>query len=272
MANNLTGTFPACRKDGTRYFRASVTFRSKHISLGGYPLEETAHAAYLYALKVLNGEVATDFILNEAQDLPLSFHKLVMLVNLRDNGIYCKTPIYLRSNYFDYYLDPKTVLRFSADELFYYTNHSIQKRGSHLFVADYGSQLNILGRYGIPSFAVKNKDYYFKNGDEMDFRSGNIVIVNRYHGVRRSLSKGRPVFIAKIHVNGDMVIGRYDDETDAAIAYNKAADILHRNGFPLRFGKNYIEELTDAEYRSRYAGIKISRRIKELNNTCSSRP
>lgn len=266
MANYLPGTFPSLKKDGTRYFRASITFRSKHISLGGYASEEAAHEAYLYATQLLRGDIATDYILNEAHELPLSFHKLVMLVNLRDNGIYCKSPIYLRSNYFDYYLDPKTVLRFSADELFYYTNHSIQKRGSHLFVADYGSQLNILGRYGIPSFAVKNRDYYFRNGDELDFRSGNVVIINRYHGVRRSQSKGRSVFIARIHVKGDLIIGRYDDEDDAAIAYNKAADTLHRNGFAHNYNKNYIDELSDTEYRDRYNRIKISRRIKELKN------
>ena len=76
------------------------------------------------------------------------------MINLRDNGIYCRGPIYLRNRYFEYYLDKDTILRFDASELFYYTHHSIQRRGGHLFVADYGSQLNVYARYGIKSFAV----------------------------------------------------------------------------------------------------------------------
>ncbi|MCR5685870.1 MAG: hypothetical protein K6G81_10710 [Lachnospiraceae bacterium] len=264
MASNLEGTFPARKKDGTLYYRASITYGSKHISLGSYETALSAHEAYKYASRLLHEDIPADYFLNETHELPLPFSKLVMLVNLRDNGIYCKGPIYLRSNYFDYYLDAKTVLRFSADELFYYTNHSIQRRGGHLFVADYGSQLNILGRYGIPGFAVKNKDYYFKNGDESDFRSGNIVIVNRYHGVRRLMLRGHAVYIVKIHLTGSLIVGRYSDETDAAIAYNKAADVLRSKGYLNNFNQNYIEELSDEQYRTRYDKVKISKKIVEI--------
>lgn len=35
------------------------------------------------------------------------------------------------------------------------------RRGGHLFVADYGMQVNILNRYGIKNYAVKDKDYIF---------------------------------------------------------------------------------------------------------------
>ena len=72
---------------------------------------------------------------------------MVMLINLRDTGIYCRNPIYLQRRFFDYYLDPDTVLRFDIEELFYYTNHKIQRRGGHLFVADYGMQVNSLSFY-----------------------------------------------------------------------------------------------------------------------------
>ena len=185
--SNLPGVFAAVKKDGSIYYRASVTYKNKHISLGSFEDENAAHAAYISACELLGRPVETeagtsplltdDILSHEAADTPLSFSKRVMLINLRDNGIYCRGPIYLRTRYFDYYLDPKTVLRFDAQELFYYTNHTIQRRGGHLFVSDYGSQINILNRYGIPSYAVKGRDYIFKNGDEYDFRAGNIVII-----------------------------------------------------------------------------------------------
>ena len=284
---NLPGVSVAKKKDGSTYYRTSITVKGKHISLGSFETEEKAHQAYKCATVVLGraasasdgspdkadrsdpdikttGTKADDILAFETAGAPLSFSKWVMLINLRDNGIYCRGPIYLRSRYFDYYIDQKTILRFGAEELFYYTNHTIQKRGGHLFVADYGSQINILNRYGVPSHAVKNRDYYFKNGDEYDFRAGNIVIVNKYHGVRRETQKGRSVFTAKIHVNGDMIVGRYDDEIDAAIAYNKAADTLRNNGFTITYNDNYIEDISDMEYRIRYERIRISKRIKKL--------
>ena len=52
------------------------------------------------------------------------------------------------------------------------------KRGNHYFVADYGLQVNILNRYGIRNYSVRNRDYRFINGDETDFRRQNIEIIN----------------------------------------------------------------------------------------------
>ncbi len=268
MMNNPPGVFPAVKKDGTVYYRASITYRSKHISLGSYTDKDAANEAYNTASVILGrtdgdaGPKSDTILTYDSSDTPLSFEKWVMLINLRDNGIYCRGPIYLRMRYFEYYLDQKTVLRFSADELFYYTYHKIQRRGGHFFVADYGSQINILNRYGIPSHAVKKRDYFFRNGDEYDFRAGNIVIINRYHGVLRETRRGRPYYTARIHVNGDMIVGRYEDETDAAIAYNKAADILNKNGVAITFGRNYIEDISEAEYHSKYENIRISKRIR----------
>ena len=45
----LTGVFQARKKDGSIYYRANITYRSKHISLGSFPLETAAHQAYLEA-------------------------------------------------------------------------------------------------------------------------------------------------------------------------------------------------------------------------------
>ena len=66
----------------------------------------------------------------------LSFDKWVMLLNLRDNGMYCRNPIYLQKRFFFYFLDASTTLKFDVDDLFYYMNHKIMKRGGHLFVSD----------------------------------------------------------------------------------------------------------------------------------------
>ena len=43
------------------------------------------------------------------------------------------------------------------------------KRGGHLFVADYGMQINIMSRYGIKNYAVLGKDYRFINEDTYDY-------------------------------------------------------------------------------------------------------
>ena len=262
MKTSLPGVFSAVKKDGTVYYRASITYKSKHISLGSFANPKEANAAYKEANMIMRGETDNDILSYDPSRNTISFYKWVMLINLRDNGIYCRGPIYLRNRYFEYYLDTKTILRFNADELFYYTNHSIQRRGGHLFVTDYGSQLNILNRYGIPSHAVADRDYYFKNGDPGDFRTGNIVIINPYHGVLSDTSKGRTVYTARIHVNGDMIVGRYDEEIDAAIAYNKAAATLRANGFKINHPENYIEDISDMEYKIRYEKVKISKRIK----------
>ena len=40
------GVFRAVKKDGTVYYRASLTRHGKHISLGSYAVAEDAHKAY----------------------------------------------------------------------------------------------------------------------------------------------------------------------------------------------------------------------------------
>lgn len=256
----MQGVYPSKRADGSISYRASLTHNSKHISLGSFGSEEKANAAYLVACSIMrDDDSASEFTLLSYDPLhnPLTFSKYIALVNLRDNGIYCRGPIYLRKGYFEYYLDRSTVLRFSADELFYYMNHSIQRRGGHLFVADYGSQINILNRYGVRSYAVRDRDYYFKNGDEHDFRSGNIVIVNRYNGVRAETVRGKTEYTTRIHVNGDIVVGRYDTEAEAAVAYNKAADTLAAQGCEIAFNLNYVEEYSDLQYKLIYEKVRI---------------
>ena len=64
------------------------------------------------------------------------------------------------------------------------------QRIPHLFVADYGSQLSVLARYGIKSYAVEGRDYRFANDDPTDLRYENIIVLNRYRGVRQFAEKG----------------------------------------------------------------------------------
>lgn len=259
-----TGVYQTTRKDKTPVYRASFTYHDRHISLGSFPTPEEAHRAYLTAELLLRLPEGKKLSIQDYSSVgkPLSYEKWVILINLRDNGIYIKTPIYLFRRYFIYYYNEETQLKFDADDLFYYSNHKIMKRGGHLFVADYGMQVTITSRYGIKSHAVPGRDYRFVNGDSCDFRYGNIELFNRYFGVSRETKRGKTVFLVKIHINGDYIVGRYLDETDAAIAYNRAADLLKERGFARKFPVNYIESISDEEYRRRYQSIKISPRLR----------
>lgn len=255
----LPGVFKAVKKNGEIYYRSSITYNNKHISLGSYSLESEANQAYLTAAEILNGSQTIE----DYETLPaLPFDKWVILINVRDNGIYFKNPIYLKKRYFIYYINKKILLKFDIDDLFYYAHHKIMKRGGHLFVSDYGMQVTILSRYGIKNYAVADRDYRFSNGDSTDYRYGNVEIINRYHGVTKSTKNGIPVYTAKIHINGDYIIGRYSTEIEAAIAYNKAARLVQEKGITKDFPENYINEIDEIEYARIYHGIRVSKRLR----------
>jgi len=256
----LPGVYLAIKKDGSKYYRSSITYRGKHISLGSYTTEEEANQAYLLAGEVL-GNAALWNINNYPDSCLLPFDKWVILINFRDNGIYFKTPIYLKKYYFLYYISRDYCLKFDRDDLFYYARHKISKRGGHLFVAEYGMQVNILSRYGIKSFAVAGRDYRFVNGDDTDFTYGNIDIINRYHGVSLVYRNGQPEYLAKIHIHGDYIIGRYKTETEAAIAYNKAALLLRNKGLHKEFLMNYIDGINEISYAAIYQKVRISKKL-----------
>lgn len=252
----LPGVYAATKKDGTKYFRCSVTHRGKHISLGSFPTEDLAHSAYKEALSLLlDGNIFPEHY--EKEHTALSFSKWVVLTNFANNGLYIKTPIYLLETSFLYYLSPTDVLHFDADDLFYYSKHAIMRRGSHLFVSDYGMQVNILSRYGIHAHSVAGRDYRFINGDAADLRYANIEVINKYFGVQKQVFGMSPLYTVKIHVNGDRLVGRYPDEITAAIAYNKAADTLRQKGFSRNHPRNYIEELSEREYHNIYDSIVL---------------
>lgn len=256
----LPGVYQSSMKNGKTYYRSSITYLGKHISLGSYTTETNAHNAYLFALRVLNDLYIAD-IEAYPDDCPLSFHKWVVLINYRDNQIYFKNPIYIKKRYFLYYIDINTCLRFDAEDLFYYAHHKIMKRGGHLFVSDYGMQVNILSRYGIKNYAVAGKDYAFVNGDPNDFSYQNIQVVNPYHGVTRVIKKGLPLYIARIHINGNYLIGKYRSEIDAAIAYNKAVLLLRNKGLIRNYPQNYIEGINEITYASIFQKLRISKKL-----------
>ncbi len=259
---NLTGVYATSLKAGTPSYRASITFRGRHISLGSYAKASEASGAYRNAARILQepGFGIQDY----KKNMSLSFDKFVSLINFRDKGMYIANPIYLEKKFFLYYLSPSQVLKFDIDDLFYYSSHKIMQRGSHLFVADYGSQLSVLSRYGIKSYAVEGRDYRFANGDPTDFRYENIIILNRYRGVRQFAEKGFLKYKAVIHIRSNYVVGKYNSEAEAAIAYNKAADILIKNGIKKNYQLNFVEDLTPSQYAETYLKVKVSPRIYEL--------
>lgn len=167
----------------------------------------------------------------------LAFEKIVSLINFRDNHMYIPTPIYLRKNYFSYYLSIHRELKFDIDDLFYYSSHRILTRQGHLYVNHYGMQLTLLGRYGIKTHAVNGRDFCFVNGDENDFRYSNLKIINPYFGVERIDKNGTEHYKVRIHIHGNITVGNYTNAIDAAIAYNKAVDLAHQAGISKIFRK-----------------------------------
>ena len=262
MKQLLRGVYKRIDSKGQERFAASFTYKSKHISLGSFSNMEDANAAYNEALELVS--TGSKLLNDYEESMKLNFEKWITIVNFRDNGIYIKNPIYLRRKYFEYYLSPSEVMKFSAEDLFYYSHHKIIRRGGHLFAADYGMQVNLMHRYGIRSFAVPGKYYIFLNGDNMDFRYENLEIINRYTGVRIEKQFPKPVYVVKIHINGSVIVGRYNDEIIAAIAYNKAAGLLKDKGFKRNYELNYIDDLSQAEYDAKYSETKLSKRFLNL--------
>lgn len=260
---SLKGTYLAIKKDGSIYYRASITYKNKHLSLGSYTNETIAHSAYNEAYAILFNKLYQYTEYNDSFNL--SFNKWIILHNFRDNGYYIKTPIYMHKFYFSYFLTQYIELKFDVDDLFYFSNHKILKRNGYLFVNDYGMQINILSRYGIKNFAIEGKDYYFIDNDSTNLRCHNIRIVNKYYGVEKTIKDSKEIYVAKIHINGNFIIGKFTSEITAAIAYNKAADFINANAISNKnFQRNYIDSLNTTEYLNWYDKTKISKKILQL--------
>lgn len=255
----LSGVYAAHKKNGESYYRSSINYKNRHISLGSFETELLAHQAYIEAGHIFYDQTIS---MDQVFLLPtiLSFDKVITLLNFRDNLIYFKNPIYLKHNFFIYYISKHDELKFDIDDLFYYSVHKIMRRKGHLFVSDYGMQINILSRYGIKNYAVSGRDYYFANGDSTDFRYSNIIVVNPYYGVEKYLKNEMPRFKVRIHINGNYTIGTYSSEAKAAVAYNKAVDFAKGYGIRKNFPTNYVDQFSPKEYAEIYSNIKISKK------------
>ena len=262
------GVFSAKKQDGTVYFRTAISKRGKRISLGSFDTEDEAASAYSFAVMIYENPDISILSL-PLSDCPLSFEKSVTLINHRDNGIYIKTPIYLRKGYFSYFISGYGELKFDNDDLFYYSSHRILIHNGHLYVNDFGMQYGILARYGIKNYAVPGRDYRFANGDDKDFRYANIIVINRYHGVRRTEKKGLVFYEAKLHIKGEYIIGRYESEAEAAAAYNKAADLAEACGIKKKYPRNYIVEYSESEYHTAYQTAPISENLEKFLRSIS---
>lgn len=258
----LPGVYIDKKKNGELNYRASITIDKKHISLGSYTSEIQASAAYSLAKKIM--EDTSYSCLNYQESSPLKYDKYVSLINLRDNHLYFSNPIYIRRRDFSYFYSPFEELKFDMDDLFYFSQHKIMCRGNHYFVAEYGMQTSIKERFGIRSFSVEGRDFVFVNSDSLDFRRENLKIINHFYGVTEIEKKLKKQYKSTIHVKSNYVIGVYQTEKEAAIAYNKAADTLTKNGFDKEFFQNYVEDLSNKEYAEIYSRLKISDRIINL--------
>ena len=66
--------------------------------------------------------------------------------------------------------------------------------------------------------------------------------------------------IRQININGNYRVGSFNQETIAAIAYNKAADLAAAHGISKNFSENYIPDMSAAEYAQIYADLKLSKK------------
>lgn len=256
MDKSSKGVFVTQKKNGQTSFRTSLTYRNKHIALGSFDTMDTAKKVYDEGQRILaDAEINVE---DYSDKYSISFEKYVVLINFRDSGLYCSNPLIIRKNYISYYFSVDEEYKFSKDDLFFYMSHKILRRGNHLYVNDYGMQLSLCARYGIKSYAVNGKDYCFVNGDITDYRYENIEILNMYNGVEYVEGPRKSGYRVKIHVVGDLIVGYYDDVIKAAIAYNKAIDILKKNGISKDFNANYVEEINGKVYAQIYSEIEIN--------------
>lgn len=261
------GIYETKLRDGSPSFRVSFYHEKKHIAIGSYPSEKDAQDALDEALRFYADSSIT--IENFSQNIFfISPDKAVSILNHRDNGVYFKTPIYLKQGYFLYFLKGKGAIKFDNDDLFYYSTHRILIHDGHLYVNDYGSQYSLLQRYGIRSYAVEGVDYEFANGDPLDLRYENVIVKNPYNGVRETTINGLTRYEARIHVRGYYLLGTFRTVQQAAVAYNKAVDLLRSHGSTKNYVKNYITEYSSEDYRECYEKTVLPEKFVRAFTDC----
>ena len=87
---SLSGVFKTEKKDGTIYYRSSITYKNKHISLGSYNTELAANRAYKRAKELLESdikysELSGAEILDEfSRDKTIKFILKILFTYVRD--------------------------------------------------------------------------------------------------------------------------------------------------------------------------------------------
>lgn len=249
--------YPMIKNNVTTY-KVYFLYESKKIYLGTYSSLTIAKEALNQAEMIMNAPTGTLTYNNYL----IGYKKFISLCNFRDHKIYIKNPIYVYPTYFYYYLSNTTFLIFDSKDLLFFSTYKICKRGNYLYTQDSISQKSILSRFNIMSHSIAGKDYLFKNGNPQDFRRANLEIINSYKGVSRKEYKGQTVYVATIFMDKNITIGHYSSEMEAAIAYNKAIDLLYTKGISNRnYVPNTIPFLTLSEYKLIYDGLSISPRL-----------
>lgn len=233
-------------------------FKRKKIYIGIFESEETAQSAYAYCHQLLHTNVLPQPFLPQY----ITFKKYITLINLRDHGVWINQPIYLYDTYFQYFLSANLILTFDLKDLFFFSTSKIYKRGNYLFTTNRHSQCSILTRFGLPAKSIYGRDYLFANKNRYDFRRSNLIILNHYRGVSCKEKHGQLLYTTKIYHGRSLLVGHYDSEVVAAIAYNKAFDTLIALGVFRDYTPNTIPYLTQSEYQSIYNQISLTPRLK----------
>ena len=253
-------------------FRVYYLYKTKKIYLGLYNNSESASLAYDFVQQIFEGDLTVDAY---TVDIPISFDKFISCINFRDSNFYFKTPIYVYKDCFKYYLKPDLVLTFDLKDLLFFSNTRIHKRRDYLYTYMGDHQENILRRFGFTKSMIYLKDYRFKNGDRYDFRRENIEVINHYYGVKKEKRYNQPTYVARIALqNTSLTIGHYETEIQAAIAYNKAADLVNYRLEDSPYPLNSFPFLTRQEYQDLYDELVISKRLTHRstqNRVCSSK-
>ncbi|MGL4738283.1 MAG: hypothetical protein ACRCW2_12610 [Cellulosilyticaceae bacterium] len=249
--------YPITKHNRTQY-TVYYLYKSKKIYIGIFVSELQAQKAYDYCHHILDHTLTLEDFIPGIID----FKKWISLINLRDHGVWINQPIYLYETFFKYFLEEKIVLTFDLKDLFFFSTSKISKRGNYLFTTNRHSQSSILTRFGLPPKSTYGKDYEFANGDRYDFRRTNLIIHTHYQGVSCKRSTNKCLYTTRIYHHKPIVVGHYESEVTAAIAYNKAIDTLMTMGVSREYTPNTIPYLTHSEYQAIYEGIRLTPRLK----------
>lgn len=253
-------------------YRVYYLYKTKKIYIGLYHTYEKALLAYQFIENIFTSSIS---LKDYTPDCPITFEKFVACINFRDNHMYFKTSIYVQSDHFKYYISPDLYLIFDLKDLLYFSNKRIHKRGDYLYTYIGDQQENILKRFGFNRSMTYLKDYDFLNNNRYDFRRKNIHIINHYYGVSLETKYNKTTYVTRIVLNKkNLVVGHYSSDMLAAIAYNKAVDLVTASSNEYHYSKNTFPFLTRQEYDSLYESLPISKRLTShsiQNRVCSDK-